>query len=248
MKIDFLTIFGLIVGVTAILLGQQLEGGKIETLINGPAALIVIGGTLGAVMLQSPMMVFVRAIKMLWWTISTPQFDSEAVIQKIIKWSNIARREGLLGLENLEDAEKDPFSKKGLQLLIDGSEPEAIRSIMEVDIHTREHFDIQAARVFESMGGYSPTIGIIGAVLGLIQVMGNLSDPSKLGGGIAVAFVATIYGVALANLVLLPIANKLKSIVHSDAHYNEMIVEGLVSIAEGENPRNIETKLFGFLR
>ena len=248
MRIDFLTILGLIVGISAILVGQQLEGGDITTLINGPAALIVIGGTVGAVMLQSPMMVFVRAIKMLWWTISTPQFDSEAVIQKIINWSNIARREGLLGLENLEDSESDPFSKKGLQLLIDGSEPEAIRTIMEVDIHTRESFNMQAARVYESMGGYSPTIGIIGAVLGLIQVMGNLSDPSKLGGGIAVAFVATIYGVALANLILLPIANKLKSIVISDAHFDEMIVEGLVSIAEGENPRNIETKLLGFLR
>lgn len=248
MKIDFLTIFGLIIGVSAILIGQYLEGGVLETLINGPAALIVIGGTLGAVMLQSPMMVFVRAIKMLWWTISTPQYNSEEVIQKIINWSMIARREGLLGLENLEDSEEDLFSKKGLQLLIDGSEPEAIRTIMEVDIHTRESFDIQAARVFESMGGYSPTIGIIGAVLGLIQVMGNLSDPEKLGGGIAVAFVATIYGVALANLVLLPVANKLKSIVTSSAHFNEMIVEGLVSIAEGENPRNIETKLLGFIR
>lgn len=248
MKIDFLTILGLLIGVSAILVGQQLEGGVLSTLINGPAALIVIGGTLGAVMLQSPMPVFLRAIKMSWWTISTPQFDSEAVIQRIISWSNIARREGLLGLENLEDSEEDPFAKKGLQLLIDGSEPEAIRTIMEVDIHTRESFDFQAARVFESMGGYSPTIGIIGAVLGLIQVMGNLSDPSKLGGGIAVAFVATIYGVALANLILLPIANKLKSIVMSSAHFNEMIVEGLVSIAEGENPRNIETKLLGFLR
>ncbi|MDH5371191.1 MAG: flagellar motor protein, partial [Gammaproteobacteria bacterium] len=176
-----------------------------------------------------------------------PHFDSEGIIQKIIGWSNIARREGLLGLENLEDTEKDPFAKKGLQLLIDGSEPEAIRTIMEVEVHTRERFDIQAARVFESMGGYSPTIGIIGAVLGLIQVMGNLSDPSKLGTGIAVAFVATIYGVALANLILLPVANKLKSIVMNAAHFNEMIIEGLVSIAEGENPRNIETKLLGFL-
>lgn len=248
MKIDYLTILGLITGVSAILVGQQLEGGVLSTLINGPAALIVIGGTLGAVMLQSPTNVFIRSIKMLWWTIVTPQFDSTSVIQKIITWSNIARREGLLGLENLEDAEQDPFAKKGLQLLIDGSEPEAIRTIMEVDIHTRESFDIQAARVYESMGGYSPTIGIIGAVLGLIQVMGNLSDPSKLGGGIAVAFVATIYGVALANLILLPVANKLKSIVLDSAHFNEMIVEGLVSIAEGENPRNIETKLLGFLR
>ena len=119
---------------------------------------------------------------------------------------------------------------------------------MEVDIHTREHLDMQAARVYESMGGYSPTIGIIGAVLGLIQVMGNLTDPSKLGGGIAVAFVATIYGVALANLVLLPVANKLKSIVHSESLFREMIIEGVTSIAEGENPRNIETKLLGFLR
>ena len=248
MKLDFLTVAGLILGVAAILVGQYLEGGEVSTLINGPAALIVIGGTLGAVMLQSPFIIFMRAIKMLWWTVNTPQIDSEAVIQKIISWSNIARREGLLGLENLEDAETDPFSKKGLQLLIDGSEPESIRTIMEVDIHTRERFDTEAARVFESMGGYSPTIGIIGAVLGLIQVMGNLSDPSKLGGGIAVAFVATIYGVALANLVLLPIANKLKNLVHTEAHFREMIVEGMVSIAEGENPRNIETKLLGFLR
>lgn len=248
MKIDFLTIIGLIVGVTAILFGQYLEGGVLSTLINGPAALIVIGGTLGAVMLQSPHPVFIRAIKMSWWTISTPQFDTESTIRKIISWSNIARREGLLGLENIEDSEKDLFAKKGLQLLIDGSEPEAIRTIMEVDIHTRQNFDLQSARVFESMGGYSPTIGIIGAVLGLIQVMGNLSDPSKLGSGIAVAFVATIYGVALANLILLPVANKLKSIVLTDSHFSEMVVEGLVSIAEGENPRNIETKLLGFLR
>ena len=248
MKIDYLTILGLIVGISAILFGQYLEGGVLSTLINGPAALIVIGGTLGAVMLQSPTAVFIRSIKMLWWTILTPQFDSTSAIQKIITWSNIARREGLLGLENLEDSETDLFAKKGLQLLIDGSEPESIRNIMEVDVHTRESFDIQAARVYESMGGYSPTIGIIGAVLGLIQVMGNLSDPTKLGGGIAVAFVATIYGVALANLVLLPVANKLKSIVNNSAHFNEMIIEGLVSIAEGENPRNIETKLLGFIR
>ena len=111
MRIDYLTILGLIIGVSAILVGQQLEGGQLSTLINGPAALIVIGGTLGAVMLQSPMMIFIRAIKMLWWIISTPQFDSEGVIRKIISWSNIARREGLLGLENLEDSETDIYNK-----------------------------------------------------------------------------------------------------------------------------------------
>lgn len=247
MKIDYLTIIGLSMGVAAILVGQQLEGGEISALINGPAALIVFGGTLGAVMLQSPIKVFIRAFKMSSWMILTPQFNNEDVIRKIIVWSNIARREGLLGLENLEEAEVDIFSKKGLQLLINGSEPEVIRSMMDVDIHTKESFDFQAARVFESMGGYSPTIGIIGAVLGLIQVMGNLSDPSKLGEGIAVAFVSTVYGVALANLILLPVANKLKNLVVSEAHFNDMIVEGLVSIAEGENPANIETKLLGFL-
>lgn len=247
MKIDFLTFLGLIIGVSAILFGQYLEGGNVSSLINGPAALIVFGGTLGAVMLQSPINVFMRAIKMLWWTISTPQLDSRAMIKKIINWSNIARREGLLGLETLEEAEKDLFAKKGLQLLINGSEPDVIRATMDVDIRTKERFDIQAARIYESMGGYSPTIGIIGAVLGLIQVMGNLSDPSKLGAGIAVAFVATIYGVALANLVLIPIANKLKNIAVNEAFFNEMVVEGLVSIAEGENPRNIETKLLGYI-
>jgi chemotaxis protein MotA len=247
MNIDFLTVGGLIIGVTAILVGQQLEGGEVSALINGPAALIVFGGTLGAVMLQSPIKVFMRATKMSWWMIATPQFNYEEVIQKIIGWSNIARREGLLGLESLEDVEKNYLSKKGLQLLINGSEPDVIRAIMGVDIQTKEHFDFQAARVYESMGGYSPTIGIIGAVIGLIQVMGNLSDPSKLGAGIAIAFIATIYGVALANLVLLPTANKLKNIVVSEARFSDMIVEGLVSIAEGENPRNIETKLLGFL-
>ena len=245
---DFLTLIGLIVGIAAILLGQYFEGGHISTLINGPAALIVLGGTLGAVMLQSPMKVFVRAMRMLPWIVIPPRIDNQAAINKIINWSNIARREGLLGLENIEETEKDPFARKGLQLLIDGSEPESIRSIMEVDINTREHFDLQAAKVFERMGGYSPTIGIIGAVLGLIQVMGNLSDPSRLGAGIAVAFVATIYGVAAANLLFLPMSKKLMSMVHTYSQHREMIVEGMVSIAEGENPRNIEVKLLGYLR
>ncbi len=245
---DFLSLIGILLGITAILLGQYLEGGHIATLVNGPALLIVIGGTFGAVMLQSPASVFMRAMRMLFWTFYAPRQHFEDGIEKLITWSNIARKEGLLGLEDVEDHESDPFTQKGLQLLVDGSEPETIRSILDVDIGTRERFDIQAARVFESMGGYAPTIGIIGAVLGLIQVMGNLSDPSKLGSGIAVAFVATIYGVGSANLLFLPISNKLKSIVRNQTLYKEMIVEGMASIAEGENPRNIETKLLGFIR
>ncbi len=248
MKMDLLSIVGLIAGISAILLGQYLEGGHIKTLVNGPAALIVLGGTFGAVMLQSPQVVFLRAMRMLFWIMFTPRLDYEETIEKIIRWSNIARKEGLLGLEDLEEHEADPFAQKALQLLIDGGEPDIIRGIMEVDIDTRDSFDSSAASVFESMGGYSPTIGIIGAVLGLIQVMGNLSDPGLLGSGIAVAFVATIYGVAAANLLFLPISKKLKSIVHGQSQYREMIVEGMTAIAEGENPRNIETKLLGYLR
>lgn len=244
---DLLSVIGLVVGLAAILLGQHLEGGHVSALLNGPAILIVLGGTLGAVMLQSPLPIFLRGMRMLIWAFFPPKTMHAQAIEKIVSWSNIARKEGLLGLENIEESEQEPFTRKGLQLLVDGSEPENIRSILDVDITTREHHDMQAARIFESMGGYSPTIGIIGAVMGLIQVMGNLSDPSKLGSGIAVAFVATIYGVGAANLIFLPIANKLKNILHAQIQYQEMIVEGMVSIAEGENPRNIETKLMGFL-
>jgi len=244
---DLLSIIGIIISIVAILVGQYLEGGHIGSLMNGPAVLIVLGGTLGAVMLQSPFVTFMRGMRMLWWAFVPPKIHSQATIDKLVSWSNIARREGLLALENIEESEQDPFTRKGLQLLLDGSEPENIRAILDVDINTREHHDMLAARIYESMGGYAPTIGIIGAVMGLIQVMGNLSDPAKLGGGIAVAFVATIYGVASANLIFLPISNKLKNIVHAQAQYREMLVEGMVSIAQGENPRNIETRLLGFL-
>ncbi len=244
---DFLSIIGLIVGLGAILFGQYLEGGAISTLVNGPALLIVLGGTLGAVMLQSPFSVFMRSVRMSTWIFVAPKHQMERTIDRIVSWSNIARKEGLLGLENIEEQEKNLFARKGLQLLIDGSEPENIRTILDVEIETKERFDMQAAKIFESMGGYSPTIGIIGAVLGLIQVMGNLSDPSKLGSGIAVAFVATIYGVAAANLLFIPVANKLKTLVAEQVQFKDMIVEGMVSIAEGDNPRNIETKLLGYL-
>lgn len=245
---DSLSIIGLFLGIAAILVGQHLEGGHLGTLLNGPAILIVLGGTFGAVMLQSPLPTFLRGMRMLGWVFMPPRLAAETAIEKLVNWSNIARKEGLLGLENIEETEADPFTRKGLQLLVDGSEPDSIRGIMEVEITTKEHHDLSAARIFESMGGYSPTIGIIGAVLGLIQVMGNLSDPGKLGSGIAVAFVATIYGVGAANLIFLPIATKLKNIIHGHVRYREMIVEGMASIAEGENPRNIETKLLGFIR
>ncbi len=242
---DVLSLVGLILALVAIIGGNFLEGGHVGALANGPAALIVVGGTLAAALLQTPVAVLKRAVTMLRWMILPPKVDLVGGINHVVGWSMTARKEGLLGLETVADAERDPYARKGLQLLVDGTEPEAIRSILEVDLYNQESRDLAAAKVFEGMGGYSPTIGIIGAVMGLIHVMGNLADPSQLGNGIAV--VATIYGVGLANLLLLPIGNKLKSIVLRQSCYREMLMEGLLSIAEGENPRSIELKLQGFV-
>lgn len=244
---DVLSVIGIVLAFVAILGGNYLEGGHVGALLNGPAALIVIGGTLGAAFLQAPVHVLKRSGVVIRWVFMPPKIDLSAGIARVVNWSMTARKEGLLGLESIADLEVDSYARKGLQLLVDGAEPESIRSILEVDLYTQEGRDIQAAKVFESMGGYAPTIGIIGAVMGLIHVMGNLADPSKLGSGIAVAFVATIYGVGFANLLLLPIASKIKAVALRQSRYREMLLEGILSIAEGENPRSIELKLQGFM-
>lgn len=244
---DILSVIGLVLAFGAILGGQVLEGGHISSIMNATALLIVMGGAVGAVMLQSPLPVFMHALKIAGWVFMPPKLAAREAIEKIVNWSTIARKEGLLGLEAVTEGETDLFARKGLQLLVDGSEPEAIRAILDVELEAREHHDMQAAKVYEAMGGYTPTIGIIGAVMGLIHVMGNLADPSSLGSGIAVAFVATIYGVGLANLFLLPFAAKLKTLIEDQTQFRTMIVEGIISIAQGENPRNIETKLQGYI-
>lgn len=247
-SIDLMTIVGILASFMAILGGQYLEGGHIKTLLNGPALLIVLGGALGAVMVQTHLSIMYRALQMLRWMIWPPVHPLESTISKVLAWSNASRKEGLLGLEPIVDDEPDPFARKGLQLLIDGGEPDAIRSTLEVEVSSKERVDLLAARVYESLGGYCPTIGILGAVMGLIHVMGNLADPSKLGSGIAIAFVATIYGVGLANLIFLPAASKLRTLVGQQTRFREMVIEGLAAIAEGENPRNIEARLVGFLQ
>ncbi|MBU2760504.1 flagellar motor protein [Acidithiobacillus sulfurivorans] len=243
---DFLTIIGLVVAFGGIFLGQLLEGGKLSSVLQLTAFIIVIGGTMGAVMVQYRLPVFVRSLKMVPWIILPPKTDPQPIIQELLEWSNAARKNGLLALEGLLESVTDPFMRKGLQMLVDGSEPAKIRATLEVDMDSRSEIERQAARVFESAGGYSPTIGILGAVLGLIHVMENLADPAKLGAGIATAFVATIYGVGSANLLFLPISNKLKGIVHQQNYLREMIIEGLVGIAEGENPKLIEGRLQSF--
>jgi chemotaxis protein MotA len=244
---DLLSVIGVVLAFVAILGGVMLHG-------NGPGALwgtaaftIVYVGTTAAILVQTPMATFKHAMKIVRWIFKPPTQNARALIDRIIEWSNSARKQGLLALESSAEAEPDPFIKKGLQLLVDGAEPDVIRNTLDVDMGNREHFDTAGAKVFEGAGIYAPTLGIIGAVMGLMEVMSNLADPSKLGAGIAAAFVATIYGIATANLFMLPIASKLKSIIADQSRVREMVIEGLVSISQGENPRNIEAKLQGYL-
>jgi len=244
---DILSIAGVFVGVGAVLLGIILDGGDINSLVNVPALIIVFGGTFGATLLQFPPAVFVRSMKMFSWVLIAKEMNLSEQIDKVIYWSLLARKEGLLGLEDALPNEEDPFIKKGLQLLVDGNDPDAIRDILEMDMDAKESMGLQAAGLYEAMGGYAPTIGILGAVMGLIHVMQNLTNPELLGQGIATAFVATIYGVGSANLIFLPVANKLKARVLALTQAREMLVEGIISIAEGENPRNIKLKLGGYL-
>lgn len=245
---DILTLVGVVVALAAILGGNALEGGHVDSLLQLTAFVIVMGGTLGAVLVQTQMAVFLHALKLVKWVFMPPPLEKKAALDKILQWSQVARKEGLLGLQDAAENEPDLFARKGLQLLVDGGEPESIRRILEVDLTSQETHDTHAAKVFEGLGGYSPTVGIIGAVMGLIHVMNNLADPSALGPGIAVAFVATIYGVGLANLFFLPMASKLKTIIGQQSHFRDMVIDGIASIAEGENPRNIETKLQGYLK
>lgn len=244
---DRISPLGIILAFAAIIGGQLLEGGHITSLLQITAFVIVIGGTLGAVMLQSSPATFMAGMKLLPWVFKPPVMDFRDTLSRIMTWSNTARRGGLLALESAIDAQPDAYTRKGLQLLVDGAEPSVLRAALELEIDSFEEMHRQAAKVWEAAGGYAPTIGILGAVLGLIHVMENLSDPSKLGAGIAVAFVATIYGVGSANLLFLPIANKLKALISRQARLREMLIDGLEAIANGENPRNIELRLDGYL-
>lgn len=244
---DILSIAGILLALLAVLGGQALEGGHVGSILQLTAFIIVAGGTVGACMLQFPLPVFLRSLKMLPWVFKPPHHAPAEIIEQVVEWSNSARKGGLLSLEPLVENMEDPFMQKGLQMLVDGAEPDKLRKVLEVEMEAREHHDLQAAKVYESAGGYAPTIGILGAVLGLIHVMENLADPSKLGSGIAVAFVATVYGVGSANLLFLPIANKLKGIVHHQSTLKEMLIQGLGAIAEGENPHLIQSKLQSYI-
>jgi len=241
--VDWASLAGLLLGLAGILAGQALEGGHLDSLLQPAAFVIVVVGTLGSVLLQSGMATFLRGAAMLRWVFVQPPDLSRTLTHDISIWSTTARREGLLSLERFIDGVQDRFTAKGLQLVVDGVDPYKMREILEVDITTYERRERQAAKIWEAAGGYAPTIGILGAVLGLIHVMENLTDPSRLGGGIAVAFVATIYGVGLANLVFLPISNKLKTIVADEVRRREMLTDVFCSLGNGDNPRVIEERI-----
>ena len=244
---DRLSVIGTVLALVALVGGAVLKGAGLSGLWSPAAFIIVIVGTLAAILLQTSLATFLRAMKMLAWVYKPPAHDHGAVIAQIVEWSTIARKQGLLGLESQVAAQTDPFLGKGLQMVVDGVEPESIRQMLEIELHGQSARDLAAARVYEGMGIYAPTLGIVGAVLGLMAVMKNLADPSKLGHGIAAAFTATIYGIGSANLALLPIGNKLKTLVNARTLEREMIVEGLIAIAQGENPRNIEARLNGYV-
>lgn len=244
---DKLSLFGLLVAFSGIIGGQWIEGGSISVLLQVAAFLIVFGGTIGAVMLHHPLNVFITGLRMGGWVFVTPVIDTEKLSRQITVWAGIARKDGILALESQLKGVDDPFVRKGLQLLVDGNSAEKIREVLDIDLHGYETVRWQAARVWESAAGYAPTIGILGAVLGLVHVMQSLAEPSKLGAGIAVAFIATIYGVGSANLLFLPIAGKLKLLIAKQVNFHEMLIDGLCMIANAENPRFIENKLQGYV-
>jgi chemotaxis protein MotA len=244
---DIGTIVGLLIAGGAILIGLILEGGKVGQILQPTAALIVFGGTFGAIMVQFPLNVVFAAVRSLVTIFFVPKSDPLGTIQEIVVIAHKARREGIVSLDKDLDNIQDPFMRKSLMLAVDGTEPVELRKMMEMEMEKQFEYEDDIPKVFESAGGFSPTIGIIGAILGLIQVMQHLDNIDEVGRGIAVAFVATVYGVGAANLFLLPAAGKLRIRVRQEQVIREMTLEGVISILEGMNPRMIETKLVSFL-
>jgi chemotaxis protein MotA len=244
---DKATLIGLVLGIGAVIGGQTLEGGKVQSIMQLTAAIIVMGGTFGAVFVSFPFHDVIGGFKAIKKIIKEPAQDPYQIITQITNYANKARKEGILSLEKEVKNVEDPFLKKSLTMAVDGVEPHAIREAMGTELDYLDEHGKNSAKIFKAAGGYAPTIGILGAVLGLIHVMENLNDPSKLGSGIATAFVATVYGVGSANLLFLPIASKLELRHRHEMIIKEMVLEGIVAVSTGENPRLIEEKLTSFL-
>jgi chemotaxis protein MotA len=246
-KLDKASLIGIFLAAGGILAGLLLEGGNLSQILQPTAAMIVFGGTLGAVMIQFPLPILRLALQQFGSVFFDPQHDPQATIDKLVQYAQKARREGIVALDSDLAEIHDPFLRKTLMLAIDGTEPQELRKMIELELDNQAEYEDQVPQVFESAGGFAPTVGIIGAVLGLIQTMQHLDKIDEVGRGIAVAFVATIYGVGSANLIYIPIAGKMKIRARHLQVTREMTLEGVVSILEGMNPHMLETKLQGFL-
>ena len=245
---DWASLIGIVLALAGIALGHGLEGGKLASLVQPAAFAIVVIGTTGAVLLQNEAGTFRRGLRMLSWVFSPPRGRRASLAREIANWSAHARREGLLSLDQYMLASRDPFVQKGLRLVVDGIHPDKVRRVLETEVTAYEYAQRQGARIWESAGGYAPTIGILGAVLGLINVMENLGDPSRLGQGIAVAFVSTVYGVGLANLFFFPVANKLKTLIAETVTQYDILIEVFVDIASGDHSRVVEERVQSLLQ
>ena len=244
---DIASFGGIVLAFAGILAGMMIEGGSIGQITQPTAAMIVVGGTAGACMLQFPMHIFIAACKHVVKVFFTGGADGEAILKQIVDFANKARKSGIVSLDAELKNVTDPFLKQAMMLAVDGTDPDEVRKIMQLELDNKSEIEEKIPAVFEAAGGYSPTVGIIGAVLGLIQVMQHLDNIDEVGRGIATAFVATIYGVAVANLICLPAAGKLKFRHREEVMVKEMMLEGVVSILEGMNPRMIEMKLRTYL-
>lgn len=244
---DKSSIGGVLVATGGILAGLLLEGGSVAQILQPTAALIVLGGTLGAVMLQFPLSTVLQAAKQMLKVFTGTAPDGESALKQLVEFANKARRNGIVSLDQDLPSVQDPYMRQALTLAIDGTDPVELRKIMQLELDNQTESEERVPQVFESAGGFAPTIGILGAVLGLIQVMQHLDKIDEVGRGIAVAFVATIYGVGTANLLFLPSAGKLKIRLHEQQMVKQMVLEGVVSILEGLNPRMMELKLRTFL-
>ena len=244
---DWASVAGVVLALAGLFIGHSLDGGKLASLVQPAAFAIVVIGTFGAVLLQTEAPTFMRGMRMLRWVFRPPPSQRAVLARDIARWSMTARRDGLLSLEQAMAATPDKFVKKGLRLMIDGIDPVKLRGLLDTEVTAYEFGQRQAVKIWESAAGYSPTIGILGAVLGLIHVMENLTDPSKLGAGIAVAFVSTVYGVGLANLFFYPVANKLKAIVAETVTQYEILTDVFFDIASGDHSRVIDERVASLL-
>jgi chemotaxis protein MotA len=237
------TVSGIVLAIVGITVGLYLDGGNIGQMLQPTAALIVFGGTLGAVMVQFPFLVVKQAVLQLKEVFMGVQDPAPQLIDDLMRYSLRARRNGLVSLDSELDLIEDPFLRKSLTLAVDGTDPSILRQTMELEMDREADIDDLIPKVFEAAGGFAPTIGILGAVIGLIQVMQRLENINAVGKGIAVAFVATIYGVGSANILFLPIAGRMKCVMQRKQVIRELMLDGVISIIEKTNPRALEARL-----